>query len=102
MVRENKKKMKITREEVEHVANLARLNLNRQELVKMTEQLDNLLSYVAKLDELDTKDIKPTTHAFSISNAFRDDTVQDSLTQKEALANCPKQNGECFIVPRII
>jgi len=94
--------MKITREEVEHVANLARLNLNRQELVKMTEQLDNLLSYVAKLDELDTKDIKPTTHAFSISNAFRDDTVRDSLTQKEALANSPKQNGECFIVPRII
>jgi aspartyl-tRNA(Asn)/glutamyl-tRNA(Gln) amidotransferase subunit C len=94
--------MKITREEVEHVAGLARLILSREELVKMTEQLDNLLSYVAKLDELDTKNVKPTTHAFSISNAFRDDTVLPSLSQQEALANGPQQNGECFIVPRII
>ncbi len=94
--------MKITREEVEHVAHLARLNLNQHELETMTEQLDTLLSYVAKLDELDTKNIKPTTHAFSISNAFRDDIVQDSLSRKEALANSPEQNGEYFIVPRIL
>jgi aspartyl-tRNA(Asn)/glutamyl-tRNA(Gln) amidotransferase subunit C len=94
--------MKITREEVEHVAHLARLNLNKEELAKMTEQLDNLLSYVAKLDELDTENVKPTTHAFSISNAFRDDTVLDSLSRQEALANSPQQNGECFTVPRII
>jgi aspartyl-tRNA(Asn)/glutamyl-tRNA(Gln) amidotransferase subunit C len=94
--------MKITREEVEHVAHLARLNLDKQELGKLTEQLDNILSYVAKLDEIDTKDIIPTTHAFSISNAFREDSVKESLSQKEALANCPLQNGECFIVPRII
>jgi aspartyl-tRNA(Asn)/glutamyl-tRNA(Gln) amidotransferase subunit C len=94
--------MKITREEVEHVAHLARLNLGQEELKKMTEQLDNILSYVAKLDEIDTKNIIPTTHAFSISNAFRDDRVSDSLSQGEALANCPQQNGTCFIVPRII
>ena len=94
--------MKITREEVEHVAHLARLNLNQHELETMTEQLDTLLSYVEKLDELDTKNIKPTTHAFSISNAFRDDIVQDSLSRKEALANSPEQNGEYFIVPRIL
>jgi aspartyl-tRNA(Asn)/glutamyl-tRNA(Gln) amidotransferase subunit C len=94
--------MKITQEELEHVAHLARLNLNRQELEKMTEQLDNLLSYVAKLDELNTENIKPTTHAFSISNAFRDDNVLDSLSRQESLANSPKQNGECFVVPRII
>ncbi len=94
--------MKITREEVEHVAHLARLNLNQHELETMTEQLDTLLSYVAKLDELDTENIKPTTHAFSISNAFRGDIVQDSLSRKEALANSPEQNGEYFIVPRIL
>jgi aspartyl-tRNA(Asn)/glutamyl-tRNA(Gln) amidotransferase subunit C len=94
--------MKITREEVEHVAHLARLNLDKQELGKLTEQLDNILSYVAKLDEIDTKDIIPTTHSFSISNAFREDSVKGSLSQKEALANCTQQNGECFIVPRII
>jgi aspartyl-tRNA(Asn)/glutamyl-tRNA(Gln) amidotransferase subunit C len=94
--------MKITREEVEHVAHLARLNLSQDELKQMTEQLDNILSYVAKLDELDTKNIIPTTHAFSISNAFRDDQIKTSLSQEEALANCPQQNGECFVVPRII
>ncbi len=94
--------MKITREEVEHVAQLARLNLEEEELLKMTEQLDEILSYVAKLDELDTEAVVPTTHAFSISNAFRDDEVKDSLTQKDALSNCAKQNDEAFIVPRII
>ena len=94
--------MRITREEVVHVAHLARLNLSRVELEKMTVQLDNILSYVAKLDELDTENIKPTTHAFSISNAFRDDEIQDSLPRNVALANCSQSNGECFIVPRII
>jgi aspartyl-tRNA(Asn)/glutamyl-tRNA(Gln) amidotransferase subunit C len=94
--------MKITREEVEHVAHLARLNLDQLELEKMTEQLNSILSYMAKLDELDTENIKPMTHAFSIANAFRDDNVLSSLSQKEALANSPKHNSECFIVPRII
>lgn len=94
--------MKITKKEVEHVAHLARLNLEPQELDKMTEQLDIILTYVAKLDEVDTKDILPTTHALSISNAFRDDSIQPSLSSQEALFNCPKTNGDYFIVPRII
>ncbi len=94
--------MTITREEVEHVAQLARLHLEESELQKMTKQLDNILSYVAKLDELDTEGIPPTTHAFSVSNAFRKDVVKDSLAQKDALVNCAKQNEEAFIVPRIL
>ena len=94
--------MKISREEVEHVAHLARLELKDQELVKMTEQLDNILSYVDKLGELDTENVKETTHAFSISNAFRDDVVQSSLDQDEALSNAPSDNGESFVVPKVI
>lgn len=94
--------MKITREEVKHVAHLAKLNLSEEELVKMTGQLDNILSYVDKLDELDTTGVKPTTHAFSVSNAFREDVVVESLSQGEAVANSPQQNGESFIVPKII
>ncbi len=94
--------MKISREEVEHVARLARLNLKEAELVKMTEQLDNILSYVDKLGELDTESVKETTHAFSISNAFREDMVKPSLSQTEALKNAPAQDGESFLVPRII
>jgi len=94
--------MKITREEVEHVATLAKLNMSEEELARMTGQLDTILSYVAKLDELDTADVAPTTHAFSINNAFREDEMRDSLPREEALANGPKENGEAFIVPRII
>ncbi len=94
--------MKITREEVEHVASLARLNMSEEELARMTVQLDTILSYVDKLDELETATVAPTTHAFSISNAFREDEMQKSLPREEALANGPKENGEAFVVPKII
>lgn len=94
--------MKITKKEVEHVANLARLTLSEEELDTMTGQLDNILSYVDKLGELDTADVKPTTHVFSVSNAFREDDVRDSLSQEESLKNGPEQNGEFFQVPKVI
>jgi aspartyl-tRNA(Asn)/glutamyl-tRNA(Gln) amidotransferase subunit C len=94
--------MKITRKEVEHVAHLARLHLESEELDLMTEQLDMILSYVAKLEELDTGDIEPTTHAFSITNAFREDIVAPSLEQKKALANGPDHSSDSFVVPRVI
>lgn len=94
--------MKITRTEVEKAANLARLNLSEEELSTMTGQLDTILSYVAKLDELDTSGIATTTHAFSINNAFREDEAHESLSREEALANAPRDNGEAFVVPKII
>jgi aspartyl-tRNA(Asn)/glutamyl-tRNA(Gln) amidotransferase subunit C len=94
--------MKISKKEVEHVAHLARLTLTDEELEKMTGQLDNLLSYVAKLDELDTSQVAPTTHVFSVSNAFREDVEKESLPQAEALANGPQQDGVTFLVPKII
>ncbi|MBA3008242.1 MAG: Asp-tRNA(Asn)/Glu-tRNA(Gln) amidotransferase subunit GatC [Proteobacteria bacterium] len=94
--------MKITKEEVEKVAHLARLHLSAEELETMTTQLDTILSYVAKLDELDTTGVQAMTHAFSESNAFREDKVTDSLAREDALANGPCQNGEAFVVPRVI
>ncbi len=94
--------MKISREEVEHVAHLARLHLNNIELQKMTEQLDTILSYVQKLEELDTDGLTPTTHVFSISNAFREDEVRGSLSQQEALSCSSLHTGEMFQVPRVI
>ncbi|MBT8329977.1 MAG: Asp-tRNA(Asn)/Glu-tRNA(Gln) amidotransferase subunit GatC [Desulfofustis sp.] len=94
--------MKITRQEVEHVAHLARLHLEGEELDLMTEQLDMILSYVAKLEELDTEGVEPTTHAFSITNAFREDVVEPSLDQEKALANGPEHNEDSFVVPRVI
>ena len=94
--------MKITREEVENVAHLARLDLADDEVDTITGQLDTILSYVAKLDELDTTGVAVTTHTQNITNAFRDDEVRESLPREKALANGPKQNGEAFVVPKII
>jgi len=94
--------MRIKKEEVEHVAHLARLNVEGEELDRMTMQLDMILSYVAKLEELDTTGVEPTTHAFSITNAFREDGVKPSLAQGEALANGPDHSEDSFVVPRVI
>jgi aspartyl-tRNA(Asn)/glutamyl-tRNA(Gln) amidotransferase subunit C len=94
--------MKITNENVERVAQLARLDLSPDEIETMTPQLDTILSYVAKLDELDTADIDVTTHTQSMVNAFRDDVTHSSLPREKALAAAPRQNGEAFVVPRII
>lgn len=68
----------------------------------MALQLNDILSYVAKLNELDVENVTPTTHAISIVNAFRDDEVKPSLERDKALANGPRQNGEVFMVPRVI
>lgn len=84
------------------MAHLARLHLEGGELDQMTEQLDMILSYVAQLEELDTTGVVPTTHAFSITNAFREDTVKPSLEQGEALANGPDHSEDSFVVPRVI
>ena len=94
--------MKITPEELAHVANLARLQLSPEEVEAMARQLDDILTYVAKLNELDTEGVTPTTHAISIVNAFREDEVKPSLDREKTLANGPQQDGEFFVVPRVI
>ena len=94
--------MRITPKEILHVAHLARLHLSDQEVETMAGKLDKILGYVDTLNELDTTGVTPTTHALSLTNAFREDEVKDSLGQAEALKNAPKQNGEAFVVPRVI
>ena len=94
--------MKISFEEVKHVADLARLEMSSEEVESMTRQLDGILNYVAKLNELDTTGVQPTTHAISIVNAFREDQVKPSLDREDTLANAPQQNGESFVVPKVI
>ena len=94
--------MKITIDEVNYVAALARLELKPKEAEAMAGQLDKILSYVDKLNEIDTSQTEPTTHAISITNAFREDELRDSLGQEKALANAPRQNGESFVVPKVI
>ena len=94
--------MKITPDEISHVANLARLHLSQEEVEAMALQLNDILAYVAKLNELDVESVIPTTHAISIVNAFREDEVKPSLEREKALANGPRQNGEFFVVPKVI
>ena len=94
--------MKITKQEVQHVAKLARLELSDQEQEKLTDQLSGILTYVEKLNELDTKGVEPTAHVLDINNVMRDDTIVESLTQERALANAPEKAAGHYKVPRII
>lgn len=94
--------MKITRQEVEKTALLARLELSAEEAERMTAQLDTILSYVAKLDELDTAGVSVSAHSLEAINAFRDDEVRPSLPRETALVNAPQHNDEAFVVPKII
>lgn len=94
--------MKISRAEVEHVARLARLALQPEELEALTGQMDAILGYVDKLNELDTDGIEPTSHAVPMENAFRADEVKPSIGIERALQNAPKKDGSCFEVPKVI
>jgi len=94
--------MKITREQVEHVARLARLELTGEEKDLFTGQLDAILAYVDKLNELDTEGIVPTAHAVPMENAFREDVEAPSIGVENALANAPERSGSFFRVPKVI
>ncbi|OCC16438.1 Aspartyl-tRNA(Asn) amidotransferase subunit C [Dissulfuribacter thermophilus] len=94
--------MKITRGEVEHISELARLSFSEDELEVIANQLNDILGYIDKLNELDTAGIEPTTHAQELVNAFRMDEPQESLNVDDSLSNAPEREGGQFVVPRII
>ncbi len=94
--------MKITVNEVEHVANLSRLSFSGEETEIFTRQLDSILSYVDKLNELDTTGVEPTSHVLPIKNVMRPDSVGRSLSPGEALSNAPDRAGDFYSVPKII
>jgi len=95
-------KMKISREEVAHVAHLARLEFAAAETEKFTAQLNDILLYMDKLSEVDTAGVEPVTHAIAQKNAFRADAVGASLLPEASLANAPEARGGCFLVPKVI
>jgi aspartyl-tRNA(Asn)/glutamyl-tRNA(Gln) amidotransferase subunit C len=94
--------MKISKQEVEHVARLARLELAEGEKDKLIDQLSNILTYVETLNGLDTKGVEPTSHVLDIKNVMRDDVSAPSLPQEQALANAPEKAAGHFKVPKII
>jgi aspartyl-tRNA(Asn)/glutamyl-tRNA(Gln) amidotransferase subunit C len=93
---------RITTQEVDHVARLARLALSDEEKERMRRELDGILSYIDKLRALDTEGVPPTSHAVPLTNVMREDEPAPSLPQDEMLANAPDRSGEFFRVPRII
>ena len=94
--------MKITGKEVEYVAKLARLKLTEQEKELFTEQLDSILDYMGKLNELDTENVPSTSHVLPLKNVMREDKVKDSHLQEEMLSNAPERDNNFFSVPKII
>ena len=94
--------MKISQKDVEHVARLARLTVAPEELQTLTEQMDAILGYVDKLNELDTEGVEPMAHAVPMSNAFREDENTPAIGIERALQNAPATGDGCFTVPKII
>ena len=94
--------MKLSTADVEYVAKLARLEVTNQEKEKFTAQLNDILLYIDKLNELDTTGVAPMSHAIAVTNAFREDKVAESLGTQRALANAPDARGEFFRVPKVI
>lgn len=94
--------MKITKEEVQRVATLARLELSPEEEDLITHQLDKILQYMEKLDQLDTKTVEPLSHIGDFANAFREDRVVNRPAADPLLANAPAKEQNFFKVPKII
>ena len=94
--------MQITKEQVGHVAKLAKLSISDEEKEKIALQMEKILTYVDQLNELDTGGIVPTSHAVLLENVFRKDEVQSSLPVETALQNAPKQEKSFFKVPKVI
>ena len=94
--------MSLSIEDVRHVALLARLRLEPDELQTYTAQLNAIVDYIARLEELDTAGVEPLAHGIEVRNVFRDDVLEPSLSREEALANAPKRNSESFLVPAVL
>ena len=94
--------MSLTKVEVEHVAKLARLELSESEKDEFTRELNEILDFVTKLNELDTTGIEPTAHAIPVTNVFRPDAVTPSLDPEVTLSNAPDRIGDFFKVPKSI
>lgn len=94
--------MKISRQEVDQVAKLARLRLDDEVAERLTGQMNDILTYMDKLAELDTSTVPATNHALELTGAMRPDQARPSLERDQGLANAPVSDGQSFKVPRVI
>lgn len=94
--------MSISLKDVEHVAGLARLQLTDEEKAQFTEQLNAILQYADKLNELDTENVEPTSHVMAVKNVMRDDEVESSLSIEEVVRNAPDEEDGQIKVPAVL
>jgi len=91
----------ITREEVEHIASLCRIKLKEEEKSKFVDQFNDILDFFHKLDELNTKNVKPTFQVIDIKNAFRSDEVKECLPKELIFKNITKKEKDYIIAPKM-
>ena len=94
--------MKLSREEVLHIARLARVALTEAEITRMSEQLSNLLEHFEVLQGVDTAGVPPTAQSVTLQSVMREDKVMPSLPPEDVLANAPRREGDCFRVRAVL
>ncbi|WP_103030411.1 Asp-tRNA(Asn)/Glu-tRNA(Gln) amidotransferase subunit GatC [Salinibacter altiplanensis] len=94
--------MSVTRDDVRHVAQLARLDFSAEEEARMADELSEILGYVEKLDELDTSGVPPMSHVLDVTNVVRNDEVDERIDQGQALEPAPEADGDHFLVPQVV
>jgi len=92
----------VTEKDVQSIANLARMNLSQKEILPLARDLEHILNYIAQLETLDVSDIQPTSHVLPLKNVYRDDNVQPSFSQDQALSIAVSKFNGAFKVPQII
>jgi len=94
--------MALSKETVKYVADLSRIELDPQELEKLSLQLQTILGFIDLLNQADIEGIEPTSHILPLNNILRSDQIKESLTIERALANAPQKKDNFFVVPRVI
>jgi aspartyl-tRNA(Asn)/glutamyl-tRNA(Gln) amidotransferase subunit C len=94
--------MKITKDQVEHVAHLARLSLTEEEKVQMTKDMEMILEFADQINEYTFEDVNATAHVIPINNVFRDDEVSPSMNRDVLLSNAPSKENGCYTVPKVV
>ena len=94
--------MKITEEIVDHIAHLARLEFEGEEKLAIIRDMENIVNFMDRLNELDTEHVEPLIFMSEEVNRLRDDVAQVTITQKEALQNAPKKDSDYFRIPKVL
>jgi len=94
--------LRLSQQEVEHIALLSRLKLTDEERERMTTQLNDIMRFFEQLGELDTSDVEPTSHVIPMSNVLRADEARPSLPVEDVLESAPERVGDTFRVPRVV